>query len=475
MEFHLSPFDFDPEFLRRILTSALARGGDYADIYFEREQLRRLSWEEGKIRSTALSVETGFGLRVVRGTKTGYAHSNQLGEASFMRAAETASHIAGGDGGGITLPLERRPLPDHYPVTEPLEDIDLTRKIELLQRVHTCAHQGDPRVEKVMAQYIEVSKEILIVNSEGDLCRDLQPMARFSCSIVINDGGHRQTGGHTVGGRVGYEFFTGDRPEELATEALRMARLQLEAVPAPAGAMAVVLGAATGGVLLHEAVGHGLEADFNHKKLSRFTGRVGQKVASELCTVVDDPTIIGDRGAINIDDEGTPVSKTTLIENGILQGYLHDRISARAMGVVPTGNGRRESYRHYPLPRMTNTYLLPGESTLGEIIASVERGIYAKSLGSGQVEIGRGDFVFNINEGYLIENGRVTTPVRNATLIGNGPDVMSRVSMVGDDLEISPGMWTCGKSGQRVPVNQGMPHLKISEITVGGTSTGGNS
>jgi len=466
--------DIDEGVLRRVLARALSRGGDYADLFVEREQDRILRWEEGRLAEALLNRGAGVGLRVLSGTRTGYAYSESFEEAALLAAADTAAHVADSDGAAVHAPTSFRvpALPSHYPERRPLETGELADKVALLARMQEAA-LAEPGLLKMQGSYVESRREILVATSDGVLARDVQPMLRLNCSVVLGKNGRRESAGSSAGGRVDMEFLDG-RPElEVAWEALRMARLRLVAEEAPAGPLPVVLGPGTSGILLHEAVGHGLEADFNHKGTSKFSGRIGEKVASSLCTVVDDPGLPSDRGAINVDDEGCPSKRTVLIEDGVLRSYMHDRLSARVMDVAPTGNGRRESFRHHPLPRMTNTYLLPGESEPGEILASVKRGLYAKHFSGGQVDIARGDFVFDVTEGYLIENGKVGPPVKGATLIGNGPEVMGRVSMVGDDLTISPGMWSCGKRGQRVPANVGLPHVKIDSITVGGTSTGG--
>ncbi len=465
--------DMDEGLLARLISRALGRGGDYADVFVEREHSLVLRWEEGRVKEARRQVVRGAGIRVLAGNQTGYAYTEELDEPALLAVADTAAHIARG-GSGESADFTENERPEHYAVERPLGEVALADKVALLARIHETA-AGERGVEKVQASYAESQREILIANSEGALLCDRQPLVRLNASVVFQKNGRRESAQLSDGGRVGLEFFDTHPVEELAREVLRMAALRFEAIEMEAGPMPVVLGAATSGVLLHEAVGHGLEADFNARGTSKFTGRVGEKVASELCTIVDDPSIPGDRGAINIDDEGSAVGRSVLIEDGVLRGYLHDRISARQLGTELTGNGRRESYRHHPQPRMTCTYLLPGDSAPEEIIGSVRRGFYAKNFSGGQVDIARGDFVFNVTEGYRIEDGRVTAPVKGATLIGNGPDIMGKVSMVGNDFELSRGTWTCGKRGQYVPVNVGQPHVKISEITVGGTRAGAAS
>jgi len=466
----LSALELDQALLRRVLARALARGGDYADIFIESGEGRSLRWEESRLKNAALYLTRGAGIRVLQGEKTGFAYTDELGEAALLRAAETAAHIAAG---AAIDPAELRPSArgDHYRPVRPMEAVELPGKIALLERADSAARAVDPAVEKVNASLFHELRDILIAGSEGLIVHDRQPMVRMNVGVVAEKKGKREAAGEGLGGRRGMETLEGDRPEALARKVADLALRKLDAVEAPAGAMPVVLGAGTSGVLLHEAVGHGLEADFNRKKASTFSDRVGELVASPLCSIVDDATIAGDRGSINVDDEGSETRRNLLIDNGVLVGYMHDRLSARIMGATPTGNGRRESYRHSPLPRMTVTYMLPGESDPGEIIESVEEGFYAKSLGGGQVDIARGDFVFAVTEGYRIEGGKVAELVKGATLIGNGPEVMGRVEMVGNDLALSEGMWTCGKGGQSVPVGQGMPSVKVAEITVGGTKT----
>ncbi|MBM4116825.1 metalloprotease TldD [bacterium] len=467
-----SPLEsLDRDLLGRLLETALARGGDYADIFAEWERLRTLRWEEGQIKEARASLGGGVGIRVLAGEQTGYATSEDWSPPALLAAAATAAHIAAGGAPPARTPLARLALPDRYPLRRPFDAETLETRHGLLAALEAEAAGGE--VERVQASYTESDRALLVATSEGVLARDRQPLLRLNCSVVAARDGRRETGSASAGGRAGLEFFAAHPPAAVAAEARRLALLALAAGEAPAGPMPVVLGPAASGILLHEAVGHGLEADFNRKGTSKFSGRLGQRVASERCTVVDDATLAGDRGALNVDDEGTPAGRTVLIENGILKGYLHDRLSSRAMGLPRTGNGRRESFRHHPLPRMTCTYLLPGESSLEAILAATPRGLYARQFSGGQVDIARGDFVFDVTEGYLIEGGAIGRPVRGATLIGNGPDIMGRVSLVAADFALSPGMWTCGKRGQTVPVNVGLPHLKIDEIVVGGTRTGG--
>lgn len=469
---HLSVLELDETVLRRVLARALGRGGDYADIFAESGEGRSLRWEESCVKNAALILTRGAGIRVLQGEKTGFAYADELTEEALMRAADTAAHIA--SGGGVDPAEFAKAVNgrgDYYQPVRPMEGVELADKIALLERADAAARAVDPAVEKVNASLYHEYRNIIISGSDGLITFDTQPMVRFNVGVVTGKDGKREMAGEGLGGRRGMETLEGDRPEALARKVADMAVRKLDAEDAPAGAMPVVLGAGTSGVLLHEAVGHGLEADFNRKKTSTFSGRVGEQVASPLCSIVDDATIPGDRGAINVDDEGSSTGRNVLVENGVLRGYMHDRLSARIMGVERTGNGRRESYRSPPLPRMTVTYMMPGKSEPGEIIESVKDGFYAKSLGGGQVDIARGDFVFAVTEGYRIRDGKIAELVKGATLIGNGPEIMGKVEMVGNNLELSEGMWTCGKGGQSVPVGQGMPSVKVGEITVGGTKT----
>jgi len=462
----------DEGLLTRLLERALERGGDYADVFAESSRSQVLRWEEGRVKEADLDLQRGVGVRVLSGEKTGYAYSDVLTEDALLAAAATAAHIAAGGGAPAPAPRVAPGLPDRYPDRRPLADADLAEKVALLEGLEAVA-AAEPEVERHLASYAETVQEVLVATSDGVLARDRRPLLRLNCTVVAARNGRRETARRSMGGRAGMEFFDANPVADLAREAAGGARRLLDADAAPAGPMPVILGAATSGILLHEAVGHGLEADFNRKGTSRFTDRVGERVASELCTVVDDPGFAGDRGALNVDDEGRPAERTVLIEKGVLQGYLHDRLSARLMKAAPTGNGRRESYRHHPLPRMTCTLMPAGDSDVADLFRAVKRGFYAKSFSGGQVDIARGDFVFNVTEGYLVEDGRVTAPVKGATLIGNGPEIMGRVSMVAGDFALSPGMWNCGKRGQGVPVNVGLPHVLISEITVGGTRGSG--
>jgi TldD protein len=388
----------------------------------------------------------------------------------MQHAARIAGQIASGGKTVDPVGLAAPKLADHYPVGQPSLTVAPADKLALLRAADRAARAYDPRIVKVEASLTEVLKEILVVSSTGHMASDVQPMVRFGVRAVSEDGPKRQSGSSGGGGRMGLDYFAGARDAEAhGREAARIAIAMLDAEDAPAGEMTVVLAAGDSGILLHEAVGHGLEADFNRKETSNYSGQIGKPVASPLCTVVDDGTITSSRGSINVDDEGNPSGSSVLIENGVLVGYMHDRLSAKHYGIQPTGNGRRESFRSMPLPRMTNTSLLAGPHTHDEIVASVERGVYAKRFSGGQVNISNGDFVFSLTEGYLIEHGKITAPLKGVNLIGNGPEVLRKVDMLGDDYELSDGMWTCGKDGQSVPVGVGTPTVRIAKITVGGT------
>jgi TldD protein len=461
---------FDDAALTRVLAEALSRGGDYADVFFERRDESSLLLEDGIVRGASAGTTGGAGVRVLAEEKTGYAFTEDVTPESVLRAAKTAAAIADGgrDVPPIRLAAGRRH--DLYRGAAPQIDASPAGKIELLLRADRAARAVDPRVRSVVVVLEEELRRVAVVSSAGVVVDDVQPMTSFRLRVVAEDGGNRTQGADAVAGRRGLELLDGDRPEQLGREAAKQAVLNLSARPAPAGALPVVLGNAHSGVLLHEAVGHGLEADFNRKGLSRYSGEVGKPVASPLVTVVDDGTIASQRGSLNVDDEGNPSGENVLIENGVLRGYLQDRLSAKLLGVAATGNGRRESYAVAPMPRMTNTFIRPGPHDPEEIVRSVDRGIYAAKFGGGQVEIGKGDFMFVTTEAWLIEGGRLTAPLRDVTLIGNGPEVMSRVVMLGSDAKLSDQTWVCGKDGQSVPVGVGMPTVKISSLTVGGTS-----
>jgi len=458
--------------LDKVLATALGKKADYADLYFEYRRNEGVSLEEGLVKNCSQSTANGVGVRVLAESKTGYAHTDDITTENLELAARTAQYIA----------QDRRPeLPvavgkvkgeahDLYPIKTSVTDIPLERKVTLLYEIDKYARGLDPRVKNVFVSLGSEYKVILVATSQGLVVGDIQPLTRLNVTCIAEEGGNRQVGSFGGGGRVEFGFFVDAKDyERYAREAVRQAILNLSAQDAPAGTMDVVLGPGWPGILLHEAIGHGLEGDFNRKKTSAFSDRIGQRVASELCTVVDDGTIPSRRGSMNVDDEGTPTGRNVLIEKGILKGYLQDRLNASLMKMPLTGNGRRESYAHIPMPRMTNTFMLAGESDPEDIIHSVKNGLYAVSFGGGQVDITSGKFVFSASEAYLIEDGKVTQPVKGATLIGNGPDVLTRVSMVGSDLKLDEGVGTCGKDGQSVPVGVGLPTIRIDGLTVGGT------
>ena len=458
--------------LEKVLDAALGKKADYADLYFEYRRNEGVSLEEGLVKNCSQSTANGVGVRVLADTKTGYAYTDDITIENLEIAAGTARHIAQHRSAETPAPIGRPRVQAHdlYPVKTPVNDIALETKIELLYEIDKFSRALDARVKNVFVSLGSEYKVIYVATSQGIRVGDIQPLTRLNVTCIVEEGGNRQIAGFGGGGRVEYGFFVDNKDwQRYAREAVRQAILNLEAIDAPAGTMDVVLGAGWPGILLHEAIGHGLEGDFNRKRTSAFTDRIGQKVASELCTVVDDGTIPWRRGSINIDDEGTPTHRTVLIEKGILKGYLQDKLNAALMKLPLTGNGRRESYAHIPMPRMTNTFMLAGESAPEDIIHSVKKGLYAVSFGGGQVDITSGKFVFSASEAYLIEDGKVTRPVKGATLIGNGPDVLTRVSMVGSDLKMDEGVGTCGKDGQSVPVGVGLPTVKIDGLTVGGT------
>ena len=454
--------------LERYLGEALGCGGSYADFYFEYISTSSLSLDESLIKSATQGISVGCGVRVLSGEKTGYAYTDDLAPEKILHAARVAAHIAAGPAAVQTIRVEDRAAGhDLYPLVGG-ED-GLSEKLDLMDRADRAARAFDSRIFQVRAGYADEIRHVLIATSEGRVSYDYQPLTRLSVFALARDGNNIQKGMDGGGGRVSLDFFRTVRtPEQFAQEAARQAIVQLEAADAPAGEMTVVLGPGWPGILLHEAVGHGLEADFNRKQVSAFSGLLGRQVASPLCTVVDDGTIPGRRVSLNVDDEGHPTGRTVLIEKGILKGYLQDQLSSRLLGAAPTGNGRRESYQHMPLPRMTNTFMLAGEDAPEDIVKSVDRGLYCATFGGGQVDITSGKFVFSASESYLIEDGRITRPLRNATLIGNGPEVMTKVTMVGHDLKLDQGIGTCGKEGQSVPVGVGIPTVKVEKITVGG-------
>ncbi len=456
--------------VEKLLSAAMSRGAEFAEVYVERSTTTAVSLDEAKVRSAQVGAVTGVGVRAIRGAQVGYAYSDDLDETALLRTAQTAALIAEGNRDLGPVALSRTPLPTYYQVKQPLAAIDVSRKIELVREADAAARAHDRRVKQVMAGYADQTREILVANTLGRLAEDRQDLCRLGVSCVaFGKGGERRTGFYGGGGRVDFRFFEDFSPAQVGREAARQAVATLGAVPAPAGPQTVVLAPGWSGILLHEAVGHGLEADFIRKGTSLFAGKLGEKVASELVTVIDDGTVAGGRGSLNVDDEGNPGERKVLIEKGVLKGYLYDHLNAKLTGQRSTGSGRRQSFRHAPMPRMTNTYLAPGDQTPEEILGGVRKGLYCRQFGGGQVDISNGNFVFEISEAYLIEEGEITRPVKGAMLIGVGPEALKNVSAVGSDASLDPGLGTCGKDGQSVPVGVGLPTVRIDDVTVGGT------
>ncbi len=467
----LTPVGIQDSDIEKIMSRLLSSPVDAADIYFQSSHSESWVMEGGIIKEGSYNIEQGAGVRAVSGEKTGFAYSDRIELPVLLEAANNVKSIVR-QGQEAQVGLKQAVnWPQYYPIANPLKSLSDQQKIELLRRVDTETRKLDSRIEEVIVSLVSAHESILVANQDGSLAADIRPLVRMNVTVIVEENGHREQGSMGGGGRSDYSYFIDqDRALDYGKEAVRQALVNLEAEDAPAGNMTVVLGPGWPGILLHEAIGHGLEGDFNRKGTSAFSGRVGERVASDLCTVVDDGTFQGRRGSLSIDDEGTPTEKTVLIENGILKGYMQDKLNARLMGVKSTGNGRRESYASLPMPRMTNTYMLAGQHHPEDIIRSVKKGLYAKSFAGGQVDITSGKFVFSASEAYLIENGKITRAIKGATLIGNGPDVLTKVSMVGNDLELDSGVGTCGKDGQSVPVGVGQPTLKIDGLTVGGTS-----
>jgi TldD protein len=466
----LEPVGLDEGHLTTTLGSMMQGGVDYADLYFQVSRQESWTVEDRIIREGSFSHDQGVGVRAISGEKTGFAYSDELLLPALEHAAGAARAIARQGESKAIQAWAKTASAALYPALDPTVSITDEQKTTLLSEIEAKTRDLDSRVEQVIISLSSNQDLVLVAASDGTLAADVRPLVRLNVSVILEQDGRREQGYAGGGARSDLNYFlSGDIPLQFAREAVRQAVVQLEAQPAPAGMMPVVLGSGWPGILLHEAVGHGLEGDFNRKGTSAFSGRVGEKVASELCTIVDDGTIPNRRGSLAVDDEGTPGKYNVLVDQGVLKGYMQDKLNARLMGVTPTGNGRRESYAHMPMPRMTNTYMLAGPDNPDDIIASVDKGLYAPNFGGGQVDITSGKFVFSASEAYLIENGRVTTPVKGAMLIGDGPEVLTKISMVGDDLEMDSGVGTCGKEGQSVPVGVGQPTLKIDELTVGGT------
>ncbi len=468
----LSPYNIDPSGLQQVLDQILAHEIDYADMYFQYNRSEGWMLEEGIVKSGSFNIEQGVGVRAISGDKTAFAYSDDI-SMTALEAAAKATRAISSQGGSRSVQVAAnariQEMPLLYLPEDPITSLRDTEKVLLLEKLERYARQLDSRVTQVMASLAGEYEVILVMRSDGMLAADVRPLVRVSVQVLVEENRRREQGVAGGGGRFDYAYFTEDVLRDYAAKAVQQAVTNLGARPAPAGAMTVVLGNGWPGILLHEAIGHGLEGDFNRKGSSAFSGRVGQRVAAPGVTVVDDGTLARRRGSLNIDDEGNPTQCTTLIEDGILKGYMQDSLNARLMNVPLTGNGRRESFAHIPMPRMTNTYMLNGDKDPAEIIASVKNGLYAANFGGGQVDITNGKFVFSAAEAYRIENGKITYPVKGATLIGNGPDVLTRVSMIGNDMALDPGVGTCGKDGQSVPVGVGQPTLRVEELTVGGT------
>jgi len=469
----LTPYGLDVADLNKVFGTIMAHDVDYADLYFQYSRSEAWSLEEGIVKSGSFNIDEGVGVRALSGEKTAFAYSDDISHLALGDAAAAVRAIAAaGQQKRQAIPASQHRVGHAlYVPIDPLKSLDATAKVKLLERLESFARAEDPRVTQVMAHLAGEYEVVLVAGSDGRLAADIRPLVRVSITAIVEGAdGKREQGSSGGGGRSDYSFFTDDLLRIYAHEAVHQAVTNLDARPAPAGTMTVVLGSGWPGILLHEAVGHGLEGDFNRKGSSTFSGRIGKRVASKGVTVVDDGTIVGRRGSLNIDDEGNPTQRNVLIEDGILKGYMQDAHNAHLMGVAPTGNGRRESFAHLPLPRMTNTTMLNGDKSVDEIIKSVKKGIYAVNFGGGQVDITNGKFVFSMSEAYLIEDGKVTSPVKGATLIGSGPDAMNQVSMIGNDMRLDPGVGTCGKDGQSVPVGVGQPTLRIDGLTVGGTA-----
>ena len=468
-QYLLAPYDLSSRKLEGVFGELFGHRLDYADLYFQYARSEAWSLEEGIVKSGSFNIEQGVGVRAISGEKTAFAYSDDISLPALTSAARATRAIASAGSEKTLSLMSGAGTPTLYAAADPIASLADTEKVKLLERLEQFARAEDSRVKEVMAHIAGSWETILVARSDGHLAADVRPLVRVSVSVIMEQDGKREQGSSGGGGRFDYRYFTDEVLRDYAKKAVHQASVNLRAKPAPAGSMTVVLGNGWPGILLHEAIGHGLEGDFNRKGSSAFAGRIGERVAAPGVTVVDDGTIADRRGSLSIDDEGNPTQRTVLIEDGILQGYIQDSLNARLMGVAPTGNGRRESFAHLPMPRMTNTYMLNGDKSPEEIIASVKHGLYAANFGGGQVDITSGKFVFSAAEAYMIEDGRITYPVKGATLIGNGPDVLTRVSMIGNDMALDPGVGICGKEGQSVPVGVGQPTLRIDGLTVGGT------
>ncbi|QCZ92168.1 metalloprotease TldD [Salinimonas iocasae] len=471
----LTDSGLDMSALEKALGQIHSHDTDYADLYFQSSQHESWVLEDGIIKEGSYNIERGVGVRAISGEKTGFAYSDEISNEALTKACKAARTIAPAGGKTAVSGFGEQQYPNRYQADNPLLGMEEAEKVALLKAVDAYVRRQEPEINQVVVSLTGVYEEVLVAASDGTFATDIRPLVRLNCSVLMENGDRRERGSSGAGGRHTYSFFQSDdngRPvyEQLADDALHMARVNMQAVASPAGTMPVVLGSGWPGVLLHEAVGHGLEGDFNRKGASTFSGKMGQRVAAKGVTIVDDGTLQDRRGSLSVDDEGTPTQRNVLIEDGILTGYMQDKMNARLMGVKPTGNGRRESFAHLPMPRMTNTYMLAGQYDPQEIIQTIDKGIYAPNFAGGQVDITSGKFVFSSAEAYLIENGKITAPVKGATLIGNGPEVMQKVSMIGNDVALDRGVGVCGKDGQSVPVGVGQPTLKVDELTVGGTA-----
>jgi len=469
----LTPVGLEIADIQKTLGQMMTHNIDQADLYFESSRTESWVLEEGIIKEASHSIDQGVGVRAISGEKTGFAYSDEIILPALTSAAKAARSIASSGNNGTLQAWHHHQHPSLYSAADPIDSIPSDQKVALLKKIDAMARKKDPRVQQVIASLGGEFTTVLIAAIDGTFSADVRPLVRLNVSVIVEENGKREKGTAGGGGRFGYDYFGNDELlQSYVDEAVTQALINLDAVAAPAGSTTVVLGPGWPGILLHEAIGHGLEGDFNRKGTSAFSGRLGERIATEHVTVVDDGTILNRRGSLTVDDEGVPSQCTTLIEKGILKNYIQDKHNARLMGMTPTGNGRRESYSHLPMPRMTNTYMLAGTMDANEIIASVKKGIYATQFGGGQVDITNGKFVFSASQAWLIENGRITTPIKGATIIGNGPDVLTRVSMVGNNLELDSGIGTCGKDGQSVPVGVGQPTIRIDNLTVGGTASG---
>ena len=462
-------FGVTERMIRETLSAALSRGGEFADVYFQHTSGSSLGLEDGAVNRAYAAVSLGVGVRVVKGDQTGYGYTEDLSLPSMLDCARTAAAIADGPARDVPTSFHvRRDLPSRYPLGRAWDEVRTEERLPLLSSLNERAFAADPRVRKVTVHLTASASTVLMADSTGRIAEDSQPMTVLSVSVLAEDGARREQNGYNVAGRAGLDFYTPARLDRVVREAVARTSILFEAGPPPAGELPVVLAAGSSGILLHEAIGHGMEADFNRKGTSIYADKIGKVIARPFVNIVDDATGQGARGSINVDDEGNAAGVTHLVQDGVLSTYLHDAISARHYGVAPTGNGRRESYRSPPLPRMRSTYMLPGPHKKEEIIASVKRGIYCQNFSNGQVNIGAGDFTFYVKNGWLIEDGKLTRPIKDVNIIGNGPKALEQVDMVADDLEIDEGGWTCGKDGQSVPVSQGLPTVRVASMTVGG-------